>query len=118
MEFLPLVSCIMPTYGRPKYVDESVEMFLRQDYPNKELIIVNDCAGQRFTGDYPSVFIANLNSRFDSLGDKRNYCIGIANGSVVAICDDDDIYLPWWLSYSISEMDRLKAQFYRPAKSW
>ncbi|WP_159462607.1 glycosyltransferase [Caballeronia glebae] len=38
---MPLISCIMPTYGRPAYVDEAVAMFLAQDYPNKELIIVN-----------------------------------------------------------------------------
>ncbi len=40
------VSCIMPTYGRPDFVAQSVAMFLAQDYAEKELIILNDCPGR------------------------------------------------------------------------
>lgn len=56
---LPLVSCIMPTYGRPDYVAESIAMFLDQDYEAKELIILNDCPGQVLRGDFPGVRIVN-----------------------------------------------------------
>jgi glycosyltransferase involved in cell wall biosynthesis len=118
METLPLISCIMPTYGRPEYVNESLAMFLAQDYPRKELIILNDCADQQFEGDFPDVRIVNQNSRFASLGEKRNTCIQLAKGSVIAIWDDDDVYLPWRLSFSWSEMDRLGIPFYRPAEFW
>ncbi|HEX7683692.1 MAG TPA: glycosyltransferase family A protein [Trinickia sp.] len=118
MKALPLVSCIMPTYGRPDYVNESVAMFLAQDYPHKELIILNDCPGQHFTGEFPNVRIVNQQSRYASLGEKRNSCIGMACGSVIAVWDDDDVYLPWRLSYSVGEMDRLGARFYRPAEFW
>ena len=35
---MPLVSCICPTYNRPPeyqhLVEEAIESFLRQDYPN------------------------------------------------------------------------------------
>jgi glycosyltransferase involved in cell wall biosynthesis len=118
MPTLPLVSCVMPTYGRPAYVNESVEMFLLQDYPNKELIIFNDCVGQNFTGEYPNVRIVNWAPRFITLGEKRNSCISMADGSLIAIWDDDDVYPPWRLSYCVSEMERLGIQFYRPAESW
>lgn len=118
MEALPLVSCIMPTYGRPDYVSESVAMFLAQDYPCKELIILNDCAGQNFTGKFPNVRIINKIERFASLGEKRNACIEVANGSLIAVWDDDDVHLPWRISYSISEMQRLNTLFYRPADLW
>jgi len=39
---LSLVSCIMPTYNRRAFVPQAIYYFLRQDYPNKELIIVDD----------------------------------------------------------------------------
>ena len=39
---LPLVSCIMPTYNRRRYVAQAILYFLRQDYPNRELIILDD----------------------------------------------------------------------------
>ena len=108
----------MPTYGRPEYVNESVAMFLAQDYPRKELIILNDCASQRFEGDFQDVRIINRDGRFASLGEKRNECIRLAKGSVIAVWDDDDVYLPWRLSFSWHEMDRLESPFYRPAEFW
>ena len=51
----PLVSCIMPTYGRPLCVAESVALFLAQDYPAKELLIGNDCPGQSLLAELPGV---------------------------------------------------------------
>ncbi len=118
MEDLPLVSCIMPTYGRPDYVAESVAMFLAQDYPNKELIILNDCAGQVFTGNFCNIHVINETSRSPTIGEKRNRCISMANGEFVAVWDDDDIYLPWRLSFTMSEMQRLGTSFYRPTEYW
>ena len=38
----PLVSCIMPTYNRRHFAGKAIEYFLRQDYPNKQLVIVDD----------------------------------------------------------------------------
>jgi glycosyltransferase involved in cell wall biosynthesis len=115
---LPLISCIMPTYGRPAYVDEAVAMFLAQDYPNKELVILNDCAGQVFSADFPCVRIINQQARWSSLGAKRNGCITAAHGSIIAIWDDDDVYLPWRISWSWSEMQRYATSFYRPREFW
>jgi hypothetical protein len=38
----PLVSCIMPTAHRRVFVPQAIRYFLRQDYPNRELIIADD----------------------------------------------------------------------------
>ncbi len=111
----PLISCVMPTYGRPDYVNEAIQMFLDQDYPNKELVILNDCAGQIFTCDLPpeaGVRVINHPERFPSLGDKRNACIELAQGEFIAIWDDDDVYLPWRLSHSYRMMTAHGTPFY------
>ena len=39
---LPLVSCVMPTANRRPYVAQAIRYFQRQDYPNKELVILDD----------------------------------------------------------------------------
>ena len=114
-EKLPLISCIMPTYGRPQYVHESVKMFLDQDYPTKELVVLNDCAGQLFRCELPQVRVVNVSQRFATLGEKRNECIRQARGEYLAIWDDDDVYLPWRLSYSLEQLLRWGTDFYRPA---
>jgi len=38
---LPLVSCIMPTTGRPRWAQQAIRYFSRQDYPNRELVILD-----------------------------------------------------------------------------
>lgn len=38
----PLVSCIMPTADRQKYIPFAVDYFLSQDYQNAELVIIDD----------------------------------------------------------------------------
>lgn len=104
----------MPTYGRPNYVDEAVIMFVNQDYPAKELVILNDCPGQVFRSDRADVRVFNYGTRFATLGEKRNVSIEIAQGEFIAVWDDDDAYLPWRLSFSYSELQRLRTPFYRP----
>lgn len=115
---MPLVSCMMPTYGRPDYVAESLAMFLAQDYPAKELIILNDCPGQVFQGDFPNVSIVNVDSRWATLGEKRNAAIEMARGDYIAVWDDDDVYLPWRLSYCMRRIQQLQAPLYCPADYW
>jgi hypothetical protein len=41
-EHAPLISCIMPTFNRRAFVPLSLKCFAYQDYPNRELIIVDD----------------------------------------------------------------------------
>ncbi len=86
---LPLVSCIMPTRGRPGFVARAIAYFRRQDYPHRELIIVHeddadlpdDIAG-------PDVRVVKTAQR--SIGGKRNEAIGAARGAIIAQWDDDD----------------------------
>ncbi|HEX4055488.1 MAG TPA: glycosyltransferase [Tepidisphaeraceae bacterium] len=114
----PMISCVMPTYGRPDFVSESVAMFLAQDYPRKELVVLNDCAGQELAGEFLGVRLINSKTRFATLGEKRNACIEAAVGPLIAVWDDDDIYLPWRLSLSLREMQRHQTRFYRAAEFW
>ena len=120
---LPLISCIMPTYGRPDYVNESVKMFMDQDYPQdrRELIILNDCPGQIFTtglSDEHNIKIINKNERYSTLGKKRNAALDLAKGDLIAVWDDDDIYLPWRLSYCQNQMEMHQTPFYRSSSFW
>lgn len=116
----PLVSCILPTYNRPPshqhLVEEAIESFLRQDYPNKELIVVNDCPEQELVCDAPGVRVVNVPRRFRTLGEKRNFGVQLARGELIAPWDDDDINLPWRLSLSVERLGN--AGYFNPKMSW
>ncbi len=117
---LPLISCICPTFGRPpgrKYlIEEAIQSFLLQDYPNKELIVLNDCPGQELVCNAPGVRVVNVSERFPSLGDKRNAGVAHARGDLIATWDDDDISLPWRLSLSYQMLG--KADYFNPQRTW
>jgi glycosyltransferase involved in cell wall biosynthesis len=95
----PLVSCIMPTYERRRYVPQAIQSFLHQDYPNRELIIVDD--GQDPVGDLAQG-LANVryfHVARTSIGAKRNLACKQAAGEIIAHWDDDDWYSPDRLRY-------------------
>jgi glycosyltransferase involved in cell wall biosynthesis len=116
----PLVSCICPTFNRPPnyqhLVEEAVESFLRQTYPNKELILLNDCRRQELVCDAPGVRVFNIADRFASLGEKWNAAARLASGDLVAPWPDDDISLPWRLSLSVELIDG--ADYFNPRCYW
>lgn len=98
----PLVSCIMPTFNRRAFVPHALEYFLCQDYPNRELIIVDDGADAigDLAANLPGVRYLRLPSR-KSIGAKRNLACQQARGEIIATWDDDDWYSPDRLRYQV-----------------
>ena len=89
-----LISALCITYGRHQLLEEALESFLRQDYPNKELIIINDLPEQTLIFEHPQVKIFNFKERFPTIGDKRNKSVEMSKGDILTSWDDDGIYLP------------------------
>lgn len=114
----PPVSCMCLTYGRPHLLEEAVESFLRQDYCGvKELIVLNDFDRHVLRFDHPEVHVINVPKRFSTVGEKRNACAALATHHLLFVWDDDDIYLPHRLSYSVSKLTS-DGQFYKSPKAF
>jgi len=117
---LPLISCVCMTYNRaPTHLhllEETIESFLRQTYPNKELIILNDTPGQELVCDAPGVRIVNAPERFKTLGAKARASFDLARGPLIAPWDDDDINLPWRLSLSYEQLG--DADYFNAGRYW
>lgn len=98
-----MVSCIMPTYNRRKFVPLAIERFLAQDYPDKELIIIDD-GNDRIMDLVPTV--ENIRYYYfekrQNVGLKRNRACELANGSLIAHWDDDDWYHSRRLSLQVA----------------
>ncbi|MBF8296091.1 MAG: glycosyltransferase [Bacteroidetes bacterium] len=106
----PLVSCIMPTYNRRSFVAKAIEYFLRQDYPNKELVVVDD--GTDSVEDLvPSsgmIRYVRLDSK-KSVGAKRNIACEHSRGEIIAHWDDDDWHAPHRLTYQLESLRQRNA---------
>lgn len=107
MNELPLVSCVMPTYNRRKFVAHAIRYFQRQSYPNKELIIVDDgsdCVENLIPKNQPIKYI-RLEGKI-TLGEKLNIACSKSSGSLIANWDDDDWYSPGRLTYQVNELKK------------
>jgi glycosyltransferase involved in cell wall biosynthesis len=92
----PLVSVIIPSYNHAAYLRECVDSVLAQDYPNIEVIVVDDGSTDasvdilRAYGDR----IILLHQARGRQARARNLGLSVAKGELVAFLDSDDRYLP------------------------
>lgn len=91
---LPLISCVCPTFGKTKHLEEAVESFHRQTYSNKELVIFNNYPRMDIVYDHPDVTVVNYREDIYSIGACRNEGNKYAKGEYICTWDDDDISLP------------------------
>lgn len=102
----PLVTCIMPTADRRMFVPQAVRCFLRQDYPNAELLILDDGVDPVEDCVPSSVRVRYVRlGRKLSVGAKRNLACEMAGGSIVVHWDDDDWYPAWRVSAQVKALD-------------
>jgi glycosyltransferase involved in cell wall biosynthesis len=100
------VSAIVPTFNRPQWHARVYDCFVSQDYPYRDLWIVDD-------SPEPSPFFAGLKDErvhythlTDRLptGSKRNRFLPFVQGALVAHFDDDDWYAPHYLSHMVDSL--------------
>ena len=100
---LPPVSCIMPTAGRRRWVQQAIRYFLRQDYPNRELVILDDGAAEAVIPPDPRIRYQRLSGTC-TLGTKRNLCVEASRGELILHWDDDDWFAKNRISYQVDAL--------------
>lgn len=100
---LPLGTCIMPTANREKYIPFALDYFLQQNYPNKELVIIDDGIRsiQNLLPDDPQIR-HYYTQPLGTIGLKRNYAIERSHGEIIMHWDDDDWRAPDWISQQVN----------------
>lgn len=118
----PLVSCVLLTYHRPPddqwLLEEAIESFLQQDYPNKELIVLNDCGEQELICDAPDVHVYNAPERFETMAEKWNLAVHLADGEWIVPWNEAVISLPHRLSTGVQRLLAGEALAMFPTQTW
>lgn len=115
---LPPVSCVCLPQGQPELLEEAIYSFLQQDYQGqKELVILNDNVDQLLEFDHPEIRIVNLSQQFFVPNQKRNAAIALCAHDMIFVWDDDGIYLPHCISFSIEKFCKWKG-FFKPTKAF
>ncbi len=103
-EQLPLVSVIIPTYNRAWVISAAIDSVLSQDYPNFELIVIDDGST-----DNTRAVLNNYDEKINIIYQEnrgvsaaRNAGILQSNGEYIAFLDSDDLWEDKKLSCQIN----------------
>ena len=120
-----LVSVVIPTHNRERYLRAAIESVLAQDYAPVELIVVDDGSTDATAAmlDGMGATVRCIHQANQGIAGARNAGIAVARGSFLAFLDDDDLWLPDKLTRQMaafaehSETDAVYGhaeQFYSP----
>jgi len=109
-ENTPLVSIIIATYNRARFIEETVESILKQTFGDFELIIISDGSTDNTTSIIASIddqrirYVEQPPSGRPAV--PRNRGIQLSRGKYVAFCDDDDLWGAEKLAKQVAFMEQ------------
>jgi len=101
----PLVSIVIPLYNGENYILEALESARGQDYPHTEIIVVDDGStdgSPTLMSEQPGVEYVRQENGGNAAA--RNAGIARAQGDLIALLDQDDIWLPHKLSHQVAAL--------------
>jgi len=102
---MPMVSIVMTAYNAERFIKASVFAALAQDYPNFEVVVVDDGSTDRTAAICESIDNPHLRFyRAARIGRSRalNKAVELARGEYIANNDADDLSFDYRLNYVMS----------------
>ncbi|CAG0907187.1 unnamed protein product [Cyprideis torosa] len=113
----PLITIGMTSFNAEDTIAQAIKSALSQDYPNNEILIVDDCSSDNSHQVIQEAIKGHDNARFiphdtnTGFAGALNTIIKNAKGEFLAIFDDDDISLPERLSKQYERIIRYEEKF-------
>jgi glycosyltransferase involved in cell wall biosynthesis len=111
-DHLKQVSVIIPAFNRAEYIKETVNSVLTQDYPNVDLIVVDDGSTDgtyeilsEYAGQDKLKLLAHPGRENKGQSAALNLGLEAASGDFIAILDSDDLFLPGKLSAQVEYLN-------------
>ncbi len=100
------LSVVIPYYNMGQYIDETVQSILRSDYPDKEILIINDGSTdslslQKLDAYRNQSVIKVVDAENGGLARARNLGAQFASGEFLAFLDADDTIEPSYYNTAI-----------------
>ena len=112
----PVVSIIMPTYDNADMIAGAISSLMIQNFPDFELIIVSDGAGDETTDEILKFKDERIICRLIEHGkdygiSALNYGFALARGKYLTMCSSDNVYTTNFLRTLLEELDNSAADF-------
>ena len=104
----PLVSVVLPVYNGSKFLRESIDSVLDQDFSDFELIIINDGSVDESLSiirSYADKRLVIVDQKNSGLAKSLNKGVALARGKYIVRQDQDDISLPDRIGLQVAYLD-------------
>ena len=116
---MPQISIVVPVYNAEKYIEQTVDMVMKQTFTDWELILVEDCSKDNSAEVLRSLESELQDARIrviykeknEGAAKARNTGIDAATGRYLAFLDADDIWVENKLSDELAFMQKKQAAF-------
>lgn len=116
---MPQISIVVPVYNAEKYIEQAVDMVMKQTFTDWELILVEDCSKDNSAEVLRSLESELQDARIrviykeknEGAAKARNTGIDAATGKYLAFLDADDIWMENKLSDELAFMQKKQAAF-------
>ena len=109
----PLVTIIIPTFNRRRWIGECLDSVKAQTYQNIETLVIDDCSTDdtvewlRSNADYSFVEI-HVQTKNGGASIARNIGIEMARGELITFIDSDDLLAPNHLETAVRTFETEK----------
>lgn len=94
----PLVTVVVASYNGERFLQETLESLLAQDFDSFEVVVVDDGSVDRTAEIAQSFPVRYIHQENAGLPAARNAGVAVARGTFIAFLDDDDLAPPDKLS--------------------
>ena len=103
----PLISIIIPTYNRRRWIGECLDSVKEQTYPHIETLVIDDCSTDgtvEWLRESPNYTFAQVHSQLQNGGASvaRNTGIKMARGELIVFIDSDDLLTPHHIEKAVN----------------
>jgi len=106
---MPLVSIITPVYNGADYIGQTIESVLAQDYPNFELVIINDGSTdstKEVISRYEDQRIRYFYQENAGMSNALNHAVRQARGQYIMPLDADDMMTADFIAAHLAEFEK------------
>jgi glycosyltransferase involved in cell wall biosynthesis len=109
-----LVSVMTIFLDEERFLNQAIESVLSQEYPNWELLLVDDgstdgstALARRYASEHPAVhYLEHPGHANRGMSESRNLALAHARGEFISMLDADDVWYPKTLALQVALLER------------
>ena len=109
----PLVSILIPAFNAQKWIADTIESAVRQTWPKKEIIVVDDGSRDQtlsIARRFASKGVSVVTQANQGASTARNHAFAICQGDYIQWLDADDLLAPDKIARQMAALEQCRSR--------